>query len=326
HRRVITVEEFEQVRDETVVVVPFDGADARGRALLDVGVQARATETMMPVELRLCARPDRERAQQEVERLADGVRVGERPVVPDSLSLGASHDHRPGPLLVERDGEERVGLVVLEADVEARLVALDEIEREEEGHDLVADLDPFDRLGHGHHLPGPLRQRGRRTEVVGEPTAQALGLPHVDHAALGVLEQVGPRAGGDGAGLRTVDHVPILLRPTLWQKESANWHCCQTGARGGGGRCDPSRTRSSSWRSTASSSSTSRGPWRCFGPRPASGPRPPTGRRSRRRAADRSVRRAECPSPPTCRWRISPGRGGGATPWWSWAARAPGPW
>ena len=91
----------------------------------------------MPVELRLGARADREGAQQEVERLADRVRVRVRTEVADALALLAAQHHRPRPLLVERDREVRIRLVVLQPDVEARPVLLDEVELEEERLDLV---------------------------------------------------------------------------------------------------------------------------------------------------------------------------------------------
>ena len=138
HRVVLAVEEVDQLRDELVVLLVVDRVDARRRALLDVRVQARPAESVVPVELGLRARPDRERAQQQVERLADGVRVRVRTEVADALALLAAQHHRARPLLVERDREVRVRLVVLQADVEAGPVLLDEVELEEERLDLVA--------------------------------------------------------------------------------------------------------------------------------------------------------------------------------------------
>ena len=141
---VLAVEEVEQLLDELVVLLVVDRADARRRALLDVRVEARAAEPVVAVELVLRARADRERAQQQVERLADRVRVRVRTEVADALALLAAQHHRPRPLLVERDREVRVRLVVLQPDVEARPVLLDEVELEEERLDLVADDDPLD--------------------------------------------------------------------------------------------------------------------------------------------------------------------------------------
>ena len=68
-----------------------------------------------------------------------------------------------GPFLVERDREERVRLVVLQPDVEPRAVLLDEVELEEQGLDLVADLDPLDGR------PPPTICRVRSGRVAGGP-------------------------------------------------------------------------------------------------------------------------------------------------------------
>ena len=182
---------------------PTHGADA----LLDVRVEAGPTEALVAVELALGARADREGAQQQVERLPDRVGVGVGTEVADALALGAPHHHRPWPLLVEGDRQVRVGLVVLQPDVEAGPVLLDEVELEEQRLDLVADRDPLDRVGGVHHLRGALRQAGR--EVRHHPAAQALRLAHVEHAAVGVLELVRPRRVGDRGGDRPL-HSPIV--------------------------------------------------------------------------------------------------------------------
>ena len=108
---------------------------------------------LVALELVVRAGADRERAQQQVERLADGVGVGVGPEVADALApLAPRITIGPGPLVVDRDGQERVALVVDQADVEAGPVLLDEAVLEHERLDVVADLDPLDGLGGGHHL------------------------------------------------------------------------------------------------------------------------------------------------------------------------------
>ncbi len=189
------------------VLVVGDGAHTRRHALLDVGVEARASEAGVTVELVLRARADRERAQEEVEGLTDRVGMGVGTEVAHALALGAPHHHGPGPFLVEGDGEVRVGLVVLQPDVEARAVLLDEVELEEEGLDLVTDGDPLDGVGGADHLHGAFRQAGR--EVRHHPATEALGLPHVDDPAGRVLELVRARRVGDRGGNRPL-HSPIV--------------------------------------------------------------------------------------------------------------------
>ena len=79
----------------------------------------------------------------------------------------------------ERDREERIALVVDQADVEPRAVLLDQAVLEHEGFDVVADLDPLDGLRRGHHLRRPGRQVAG-LEVVGEALTQRLRLADID--------------------------------------------------------------------------------------------------------------------------------------------------
>ena len=206
HGRGLAAEEREELVDEGAVLVVGDRLHARRHALLDVRVEARPAEPLVALELAVGARADRERAQQQVEGLADRVGVGVRTEVADALALLAAHDHGAWPLLVERHREERVRLVVLQPDVEPRPVLLDEVVLEEERLDLVADLDPLDGLRGLHHLARPRQQRVRRGEVVRQPAAQALRLADVDDAAVRVLELVRAGCVGDGAGGRPGDH------------------------------------------------------------------------------------------------------------------------
>ncbi len=161
----------------------LDLTDARPAALLDVEQQARPAEPLMLVELARTARADREAAQQQVERVADRVGVRVRPEVPGALALATAHHQRPGELLVDRDRQERIALVVAEPDVEPRPVLLDEAVLEHQRLDLVAHLDPLHRLRRRHHLRGPRMHVARVLEVVREALAQARRLADVDHAA-----------------------------------------------------------------------------------------------------------------------------------------------
>ena len=95
-------------------------------------------------------------------------------------------------------------------DVEPRPVLLDEAVLEHERLDLVAHLDPLDRLGRrrpsarcgGAGCAGP----GSSSTAA----AAALGLADVDDPALGVLELVRARGVGDRAGRGALDHAPIV--------------------------------------------------------------------------------------------------------------------
>ncbi len=92
-------------------------------------------------------------------------------------------------------------LVVLEADVEVRLVALDQAGLEDErllgagGHHVLHLGDAADQaadLG---------LQAVRRAEVGAHAAPEGRRLPHVDHPALDVAEDIDAGAGGQGARL-----------------------------------------------------------------------------------------------------------------------------
>ena len=155
HRVGVPVEELQQGVHVLVVLLLGDLAHARAGALLDVEEQARSTEPLVLVELVVRAGAQREGAQEQVEGLADGVGVAVGPEVPNPLALAAAHDHRSRPLRVHGDGEERIALVVAQPHVEAGLVALDERVLQHQRLDVVAHLDPLDRLGRLHHRGRP---------------------------------------------------------------------------------------------------------------------------------------------------------------------------
>jgi len=113
------------VRGETEMPTVSEEVESRNKALVLAGFEAWRTGTGSPYDL-----------------LAEDVQWT---IVGHSLA-SHTHDHRPGPLLVEGDGEVRVRLVVLVPDVEARPVRLDQVVLEEERRDLVANLDPLDGL------------------------------------------------------------------------------------------------------------------------------------------------------------------------------------
>ncbi len=205
-RRRVAVEEVAQLLDELTMGDLVDLADARPGALLDVEQQTGPAEALVLLELRRATCADRERAQQLVERLTDGVGVGVRAEVPRPLALAPAHHQRPWELLVDGDGEERIALVVTQADVEARVVLLDQRVLEHQRLDLVAHRGPLDGLGEGDHLPGPRGQRARIGEVVGQALSEARRLADIDDPAGGVLELVRARGLRDRARWWTLDH------------------------------------------------------------------------------------------------------------------------
>ena len=77
----VAVEEVAQLGDELAIGHLVYLADARPAALLDVEQQARPPQPLVLAELPRAARADRERPQQQIERVADRVGVGVGPEV-----------------------------------------------------------------------------------------------------------------------------------------------------------------------------------------------------------------------------------------------------
>ena len=202
----VAFEEVAELCHELAVVDLIDLADAWTTALLDVEQQTRPAEPLMLVELAGAAGADREAAQQQIERVADRVGVCVRSEVLGSLALAATHDQRPGKLLVEGHRQERVALVIAQPDVEPRPVLFDEAVFQHQGFDLVADLDPLDALRRRHHLRRPRMHVPRILEVVRQPLTKARRLADVDHPPERVLELIRAWRIRNRSGRRTLHH------------------------------------------------------------------------------------------------------------------------
>ena len=158
--------------------------------------QARLTQPLVVSELVVGAGSNWERAKQEIEGVTDGVGLAVGAEVAIALLALAPHHHRPGPVVEGGDGQERIRLIVHVADVESRLMTLDEGVLQHQRLDLVADLHPLHRLGGLDHLPGAGVEVARILEIVREARPQALRLADVDHPPLGVFKLI--RARGIG--------------------------------------------------------------------------------------------------------------------------------
>ncbi len=189
--------------------------DARPRAPLDVEQEAGAPQALVPAELGVGAGPHGERAQEQVERLADRPHVGIGTEVPHPAALSAPHHRRAGPVVADGDRQPRVALVVLQADVEPGLELLDEIVLEQEGLGLRVHHDPLHVVGLVDHLGGARGQAVRVLEVRVEPLAEGLGLAHVEDPPVPVQELVGPGGVRNRAGQGSGHHatsVPCRAR------------------------------------------------------------------------------------------------------------------
>ena len=181
-------EEVDDRVDVAAVLLLADVADAGRPAALDVVVEAGAAGAA--AGLRALAGAELEQLAEQVERLAHplGAREGAEVGAAGAVLLAGEVDARV--VLVEADRDVGVGLVVAEADVEARPVALDEALLGEQRLGLVGgdqDVEAVDPRGEPRLAAG---------EVRGDPFADRARLADVEQLAVAVVEEVD--AGGVG--------------------------------------------------------------------------------------------------------------------------------
>ena len=152
-------------------------------------------------------------SRSSVSRMAHACEYG--PEIAHALAPRTAIDHQPRKLLVEGDGQHRIGLVVAVADVEARIELLDPVVFQLQRLDLGVDHRPLDLGRGGHHLPGPRMQVRDVGEVRRQPATQALGLADVDDSPMRIPESVDARLDRDGPGRgairRGIWHVSRLV-------------------------------------------------------------------------------------------------------------------
>ncbi len=203
--------EVAELLGQLLVVLGGDPADAGGGALADVAEQAGPAGAGGVLEDAGRAGAHREDPQQQVDGVPDGPRVPVRPEVADALLLVTAHHLDPRELLVHRDREVRVALVVPVLDVEPGVVLLDPGVLQLQRLDLRGHHRPLHGRCCGHHRPGARVQVRQVLEVVRQALAQAFRLSDVDHPAVLVTEPVHPRRVRDvsrpGAVAGGVGHV-----------------------------------------------------------------------------------------------------------------------
>ena len=196
-RVVPAFEEEHALIDRASVLVARGVTHARGGATLQVEEEAgtaagqrggrdRPAATVIAghdVEL---ARAVRKELLQEIERLVHRFGVGERPEVASAAVAECSRPKDPRKILAERDLHVGIRLVVLETDVVAGVMLLDEVRLEEERLRDAVGQDVFQTFGALHHPDVPDLET--RAEIGPHPIAEDVRLSHIKDAALRVLE------------------------------------------------------------------------------------------------------------------------------------------
>lgn len=236
--------EVAELRGQLPVVLGGDPADAGGGALADVAEQTGPAGAGGVLEDARRAGAHREHPKQQVDGVPDGPGVRVRSEVADALLLVPAHHLHARELLVHRDREVRVALVVAVLDVEPGVVLLDPGVLQLQRLHLGGHHGPLHRRGGGHHAPGARVQVRQVLEIVRQALAQALRLPDVDHTAVLVTEPVHPgtvrdvsRPGAVAGGVGHVSHPTNEHRHRVGPVDGPG----RTAPRPPGGRCSPLR-------------------------------------------------------------------------------------
>jgi hypothetical protein len=189
-------EELDDAVDHPTVVLLRHVVDAGGEAALDVVVETR--DAGVAARLGPLAGAVAKDPVEHIERLTDLLRVRVRPEVDDAAPVALAREHDARVVVLHRHGDVGERLVVAQADVERRPVALDEVLLQVQRFDLVPGNDDLD-VGHVRNelrLRPPRLRRALKVAAYAWP--QRLRLADVEHAAALVPEEVDARPAGQG--------------------------------------------------------------------------------------------------------------------------------
>ena len=170
--------------------------DARAQAAADVVLQTRPGMVAPEVEV---AGRDQKVAVDQLDHAVGqaGRQIGS--VVAAAVLLQAPGDIDPRKAFAQREFDVRIGLVVAQQDVEARLLLLDEVVFQRQRFFFVVDDDVLEVDGFAQQGAG-LGVLGRALEKIRtHPGAQVFRLADVDDLTLCVFVQIHARRGGQGA-------------------------------------------------------------------------------------------------------------------------------
>jgi hypothetical protein len=174
------------------VGVPLARLPSRARRVAPVD-RVLDARTLQPSVDRDRARAQREELARQAQRLPHRGGGIERPIVRGAVVLHPARHQQPREVLVGRELEERVVLVVAQDDVVARTMLAHEVGLEHERLELVVGDDELEigdvpDEGVGLGIGGP-----RDLEVRPHAPPQRRRLADIDHLRLGVLVQVHAR-------------------------------------------------------------------------------------------------------------------------------------
>ena len=183
--------------------------DAGAEAALDVVLQAGTR--MVTRQIHFAGR-NKEVAVNQIDDAIGEIGGEEGSVVGATILAQAASHVNSRKTLAQSEFHVRVGFVIAQQDVEARLLLLDEIVLECQRLFIIGDDNVVDVDGLANERPGLCIQPPAFMKIRGNPGAQILCLADVDDFAFGVLVQVHAGGGGQGADfLRQIHQILIFI-------------------------------------------------------------------------------------------------------------------
>ncbi len=107
-----------------------------------------------------------------------------------TFALSTSHHHGPRPLLINRDSQKRVTLVVSKANIESRRISINQTVLKNQRLYFIAHFNPLDTLRRFNHVVCSRMQTVGLGEITVYAGAQIVGLANVNHSACTILKLV----------------------------------------------------------------------------------------------------------------------------------------
>ena len=175
------LEERDHIVDHGAVLLPRDVSHARCSAAADVVIEAGHARA--PAGRRALAGAVREDLVERLERRPHLLRRCVRPEVAHAGPVALAREQHARVLVGQRDGDVRIRLVIAQARVERRPVALDQLLLEQQRLARAGHHDRLDRRRAGDELLALAIAVDAR-EVRRHALAQRGGLAHVEHRAV----------------------------------------------------------------------------------------------------------------------------------------------
>ena len=191
----LSVQEILQIGDHLTVFGLGHGSDAGSGTQLDVEVETGAGVGAGDFTV---AGQVGEDAAQHIQGLVYSPDGSIRPEVARTVIRHLARHGDFGVGIRPMDFDVGVAFVVLQSDVEARTVALDQVHLQDERFEFRADHDPFDIGDLAYQTAGLVVVARIAVEIRTHARAQVDCLADVDDLAVGVFHQVAAGFGGQG--------------------------------------------------------------------------------------------------------------------------------